>query len=96
MVQTTSFQGPWAPELELPGLTSSSLSGVPAGRDPYRVGHLGDQRSHPEPFLLGKARGSVEGVAAQAVRADQLGEIGALVHRCLPLGSQLEEVDAVP
>ena len=48
---------------------------------PYRVGDPDDERVHPAHLFLEQAGGLVEGVAAQAVGADELGQAVGLVHR---------------
>ena len=71
----------------------STARALPAGTFD-RVGHPHHERAQAPHLLLEEARGLVEGVAAEAVRADELGEVAGLVDRRLPRRAHLEEVDA--
>ena len=64
-----------------------------ARRHLHRVGHPHHERAQAPHLLLEEARGLVEGVATEAVRADELGEVAGLVDRRLPRRAHLEEVD---
>ncbi len=63
---------------------------------PHRVGHPHDERAQPPHLLLEEAGGLVEGVAAEAVRADELGEVARPVHRRPSPRPHLVEVDPDP
>ena len=58
----------------------------------HLVGHPHDERAHPAHLFLEKARGLVEAVAAQAVRAHELGKVAGLVHGGAAPGTHLVEV----
>ena len=62
----------------------------------HLVGDADDERAHPPHLFLEEARRLVEGVAAQAVRADELREVARLVHGRGPHGPHLVEVDPDP
>jgi hypothetical protein len=59
----------------------------------HLVGHADDQRAHPPHLLLEEPGRLVERVAAQAVRAHELGQVARLVHGRLAHGPHLEEID---
>ena len=53
-----------------------------------------DERAHAAHLFLEQPRRLIERVAAEAVRADELGQIARLVDRCGPDGPHLAQVDA--
>ena len=60
------------------------------------VRHPHHQRAQAPHLFLEQARGLVEAVAAQAVGADELGEVPGLVHGGRPHRAHLVQVDADP
>ena len=65
-------------------------------RHPNLVRHPHHERAETPHLFLEQARRLVDGVAAEAVRADELGEVAGLMHGCLAHGPHLEEIDGDP
>ena len=59
---------------------------------PHRVRDAHDERVHPPHLLLEQAGGLIEGVAAQAVGAHELGEVVGLVDRGADGGPHLVQI----